>query len=252
MKTNTAPTAEQLRVWGRAAPGSWVLGCETKVLQGFVADLFGYHLLQVGGLPLEPEYLEECQVRCKTHIDLQPVALATGPTIQAAAESLPVATDSVDVVVLPHTLDFSTDPHQVLREVDRVLIPEGRLLLTGFNPWSLWGLWRLLPGRHGEMPWCGHFLSYPRIQDWLGLMGFAIESIELRVFRPPLQNVGLIRRVGFMETYGPRFAPMLAGVYIVRAVKQVSTITPIKTAWRRLGRLEAGVIKPTTRERHRG
>lgn len=248
MKIKGAPSPEQLTNWTRQAPGSWVLGCESAVLKGYVSDLFGYHLLQVGGLPLADDYLKECPVRCKARIDLQPAALATGPFIQGSAETLPVATDSVDAVVLPHTLDFSTDPHQVLREAERVLIPEGRLLLTGFNPWSLWGLWRWLPGRRAEVPWCGHFLSYPRLQDWLSLMGFAIESTEVRVFRPPLQHEGLIRRADFMERYGPRVVPMVAGVYIVRAVKRVSTITPIKTVWRRLGRLEAGTVEPTPRE----
>lgn len=250
MKADVAPSAEQLRGWALDVPGSWVLGCESEVLKAYSTDLFGYHLLQVGGLPLGADYLKDCPVRCKAVIDLQPTALATGPFIQGAPENLPVATDSVDAVVLPHTLDFSADPHQVLREVDRVLIPEGRLLLTGFNPWSLWGLWRSFPGRRAEVPWCGNFISFPRIQDWLSLMGFAIESVEVRGFRPPLQHAGLIRRIGFMETYGPRVMPMFAGVYIVRAVKKVSTITPIKTAWRRLGKLEAGTVEPTARERH--
>lgn len=252
MKTRGAASADQLRDWTLQAPGSWVLDCESEVLQGYVSDLFGYHLLQLGGLPLNDGYLQDCPVRCKARIDLQSVGLATGPFIQGAPECLPVASDSIDAVVLPHTLDFSPDPHQVLREVERILIPEGRLLIAGFNPWSLWGLWRWLPGRRSQVPWNGRFLSYPRIQDWLSLMGFAVEAVDLRAFRPPLHHPGLIRRTQFMERFGPRVMPMLAGVYVVRAVKQVSTVTPIRHVWRRLGRLELGTVKPTARERYDG
>lgn len=248
MKRRAAAQAWQLRDWVGQPLGDWVLACEKRILARFSANLFGYYLLQVGGFPLDDDYLQECPVRLKVRIDMQPTALATGPFIQARAEYLPVATDSVDVVVLPHTLDFASDPHQVLREVERVLIPEGRLLLTGFNPWSLWGLWRLFLGRGGKLPWQGNFLAYTRIEDWLNLMGFDIEYSEFRIFRPPIKHAGIARRLHFLERIGKRLLSILGGVYIVRAVRRVSTVTPIRPAWKPVKALDAGTIEPTTRE----
>lgn len=248
MKKRAAPQAWQLRDWAEQPPGDWVLACEKRILARFGADLFGYYLLQVGGFPLAGDYLVDCPVRHKARIDLQPTALASGPFIQAEPERLPVATDSVDVVVLPHTLDFANAPHQVLREVERVLIPEGRVLLTGFNPWSLWGLWRLFLGRSGRLPWQGHFLTYTRVEDWLNLMGFDIEYSEFRIFRPPFGHEGVAYRLRFLERFGKRFLSLLGGVYIVRAVRRVSTVTPIRPAWQPIKALEPGAIEPTTRE----
>jgi hypothetical protein len=121
------------------------------------------------------------------------------------------------------------------------------LILTCFNPWSLWGAWQLVLRRGGRAPWTGHFVSYPRLQDWLRLMGFDVERSEVMMFRPPVRHESLLRRMAFLETYGKRFWPMLAGVYAVQAIKRVSTLTPIAPRWRRLRRLDQGAIEPTAR-----
>jgi ubiquinone/menaquinone biosynthesis C-methylase UbiE len=88
---------------------------------------------------------------------------------------LPFAAHSIDLVVMPHVLEFRADPHQILREVERVLIPEGEVLITGFNPISIWGLRRALPNCPGHFPWNGHYLSVRRLKDWLQLLGFEVE-----------------------------------------------------------------------------
>jgi hypothetical protein len=132
----------------------------------------------------------------------------------------------------------------VLREAERVLIAEGRAIVVGFNPYSLWGLWRLFGRWRGDIPWCGHFLSYPRLNDWLTLMGFGIERMDVMEFRPPTRS----GRMDGMERLGRRVWPMLAGVYVVRAVKRVSRITPVRQRWSRLRALAPGAIEPTARE----
>ena len=52
---------------------------------------------------------------------------------------LPFEAQSVDLIVMPHTLEFTSDPHRLLREAERVLMPEGQLIILGFNSLSLWG-----------------------------------------------------------------------------------------------------------------
>jgi SAM-dependent methyltransferase len=224
------------------------------VLADLASGLFGYQLLQLGSLGPGQDYLAPCPVRQKTTVDV--FGCVPGAELCARPEHLPIASASVDAVILPHTLDFADDPHQVLREAERVLIPEGRLLITAFNPWSLWGLWRLLrrPFRRGrgQLPWCGHFLSYPRLQDWLTLMGFDIEHIEVRVFRPPLRGESALKRLSFLERIGQRYWPMLAGVYVLQAVKRVSTLRPVGPVWRRAPALGRRAIEPSTRNLGRG
>ncbi len=234
--------SQSLRLWQSVQPGLRVTEAERDVLSGMVSDLFGYQLLQLGPLGRDMDHLANCPIRQKILVSYadeepQPELLVAHP------QHLPVASDSVDAVILPHTLDFSPDPHQVLREVERVLIPHGRMIIVGFNPFSLWGAWHLFGRRRGNVPWCGHFLSYPRLNDWLTLMGFDVERMDVMEFRPPTRSL----RLEAIERLGRRFWPMLAGVYTVRAVKRVSRVTPIRQQWSRLRGLGPRAIEPTAR-----
>lgn len=228
--------------WYAAEPGSRVCAHERDALTGMVGDLFGYQLLQLGDLGADMDYLAQCPVQRKTLVSHRGRPGQQG-VIVADAHQLPVASDSVDAAILPHTLDFSSDPHQVLREVERMLIAGGRVIVIGFNPFSLWGIWRAFGRWRGTLPWCGNFLSYPRLDDWLTLMGFEIERMDVMEFRPPTRSRGLEA----VERLGRRVWPMLAGVYMVRAVKQVSRVTPIPQRWSRLRVLGPRAIEPTAR-----
>lgn len=239
-----------LRTWRNQPLGAAVAAKEEAVLAEFCADLFGYHLVQVGEFASADSYLRDCPIRTKSVLGVAPQDVpGVDPGVSAVIENfrLPLADDTLDVVILPHTLEFSSDPLQLLREVDRVLIPEGRLLLCSFNPWSLWGLWKLWPGQRRQVPWNGQFFSYPRVQDWLSLLGFDIERTQVGMFQPPVANEALLRRCACMDRYGERFWPMLAGLYVVRAVKRVSTLMPVGPRWRRLRPVGRGAIEPTTR-----
>ena len=221
-----------LRFWFATPTGIGLIEAENKLLADLSEDLFGYYLVQAQDFGHGLEAFNECAIKNKILLDLS--MIGNSPDLLAKSECLPLASDSVDVVVLPHTLDFSRDPHQVLREVERVLIAEGRVLIVGFNPLSLWGLWRLFSRWRGKLPWCGHFLAYKRVADWLSLLGFDIESSDVCAFTPPLVNATWSTRLNFMQTIGRRIWPMFAGVYAIRAVKRVSTIRPVKTAWQGL------------------
>ena len=220
---------------------------ERACLESLVHRYFGYYLLQVGSIGGEMQGLVPERLRSQITVAPERPPVASSSWIQGSPDRLPVADDSVDVVLLLHTLDFYPDPHQTLREIDRVMIPEGRLIVVGFNPWSLWGFRRLFPSRTRCSPWSGRFIPVRRIQDWLSLLGFKIEKTRPLMFRPPLRQRVLMERLSLLESSGRRWWPALSAVYVVEAVKRVSTLTPIKPLWKLKRPLMGGrAIEPTT------
>ncbi|MCB1792107.1 MAG: methyltransferase domain-containing protein [Gammaproteobacteria bacterium] len=229
--------------WFSSPLGARIAAVERDAIGGMLADVFGYHLLQIGEFGGVPDHLDRCPIRRRLLVSENPATEGV-ETVTGEACRLPVAADSMDAAVLVHALDFSPDPHQVLLEVERVLIAEGRMIVVGFNPYSLWGVWRLAARWRGGVPWCGHFLSYPRLNDWLTLTGFAVERMDVMEFRPPMRS----QRLESIERIGRQVWPMLAGIYVVRAVKRVSRVTPLKQQWPRLRVLGPRVIEPAARE----
>lgn len=237
-----------LDAWYGSTLGRELAGQEARCLERMLRDTFGYYLLQVGGGTSLSEAIRVSRVQRR--ILLLPTAAphSLGLQLVAAPERLPIAADSVDLVVLPHALEFADDARQVLREAERVLIPEGRLVVLGFNALSLWGLWRLARRGQGGVPWCGRFLTSFRVGDWLSLLGFDIERQETLMFRPPWRRA-LLQQFSSLDTLGRRFWPVLGGVYALRAVKRVSTLMPLRPSWKgRRPVLAAGAVGPTTRE----
>ena len=243
---------DRLRDWFYQSPGRELLQREKACLDELLPELFGYYMLQLGQLDEEAGLLSASRFRNNVVMDLSTLVTPGMMSVKGDPMRLPFATDSVDAVLMPHTLDFTSDPHQVLREVERVLIPEGRLILLGFNPWSLWGLWRILRRRSRRVPWCGQFLGPRRITDWLSLLGFGLERTQFLMHRPPIWHVGMMRRMEFLERMGQRYWSPMAGVYLVHAVKRVSTLTPMKPLWsKRPSVLGGRVAEPTTRNKHK-
>jgi SAM-dependent methyltransferase len=232
--------------WSCEPLGALLTGEERRLLAGVAPSLFGYHLLQLGLLGDDVAYLENCPIHARTLAMPAPAGAVGVPFLRAEPERLPVGADTMDAVLLPHTLDLADDPHQVLREAERVLVPEGRLVVVGFNPWSLWGVRRLLGGR-ARAPWYGHFIGYPRLHDWLSLLGFGIDRVEVLMFRPPVGSAALQARLAFLDRVGERLLPMVAGVYVVLAVKRVSTLTPVKLPWQRRPAIRRRLVEPSTR-----
>lgn len=230
----------QLRDWYAKYPGVWLQEEEVALLETSLADLFGYHILQVG-LNNESNSLIVSRIPHRMIMDVQfPVSHHQDPAaahgrpdfLLGEPEYIPVASDSLDVLVLSHTLEFSTNPHQVLREVDRLLIPEGHVVILGFNPWGSWMPWRMLFGWRKRAPWCGRFVSVARLKDWLRLLGFDITECKRYFFRPPLAHQGIMRRLKFLDRVGCRFWPILGAAYFLVAKKRVATLTPIRPRWR--------------------
>jgi len=148
------------------------------------------------------------------------------------ADELPFPCDSMDLVLLHHTADFSQYPHEVLREAARVLRGEGTIALIGFNPLSLWGVRKYLL-RHHEGPWGGRFLLCNRMEDWLRLLGFSVEVSVTRFFRLPIQRSG--RKGHNHPGPGPADSRFLPGgaYYCILAKKRVYAGIPRRPAWRK-------------------
>lgn len=216
---------------------------EAAALREVLPQLFGACALQLGR-PGRIDLLDASAVPRRFVID---VAASPGAQLSALPEALPFEHKSIDLALLPHTLDFAIDPHQVVREVHRVLTPEGHAVILGFNPWSLWGLWRLWYRGRGVVPWCGHFLALTRIKDWLTLLDFEIVQGSLLFYRPPLQHERSMERLQFMERTGDRWWPLGAGAYLLVAKKRVPGLTPLRLSGQRKRLMGRPLTQPVTR-----
>lgn len=247
---DTLAARRQLRRWYRTPLGRSVQQAELGLLEQVLPTLFGYHLLQLGN-PMGVDMLSASRITHRVILDdIPPVLRGTreqGVRLRGRSDQLPLESDSLDVVVLPHTMEFADNPHEVLREAERVLIPEGHLVILGFNPFSLFGLRRLLTGWRDSPPWNGHFYSAQRIKDWLALLGFDTVMVRNYFFRPPFQNQRLMRPLERIEGVAERFSSPLGGGYILVAKKRVVTLTPIKPRWRSRRLLPVGAAEPTVR-----
>lgn len=239
--------------WYRQPLGQALLEAESALLDQILGQLFGYHLLQLGRFAdrdlLHASRIKHRMVLCDDHDRARAPGLGTAEPLVAPCAQLPIMSDSLDVVLMPHTLAYAAHPHQVLREVERVLIPEGHVIILGFNPWSLWGLWRLALGWRQQVPWSSHFFSVTRIKDWLALLGFDTIAQHNYFYRPPYGGAHTLKRLGFLEKLGGRWWPRLGGGYLLVARKRVTTLTPIRPRWRASRKLlVGGLTEPTTRQ----
>lgn len=214
----------RLEEWLQTPQGRYLLDWERDGLDRLVADIFGYHAVQLG---LSGFDLLRAN-RMPRRIDCGP----QGRDLRCSEYELPFATGSLDLVLLPHVLEFSAHPHRVLREVERVLVPEGSVVISGFNPLSLWGLRRLIARRGAEAPWSGHYRSAMRIRDWLNLLGFEIQESRFGCYAPPLRTPQWLERWGCLDRAGSRWWPVLGAGYLLHGVKRVQGMRLITPHWR--------------------
>ena len=210
--------------WLQTPQGRYLLDWEQDGMDRLVADIFGYHAVQLG----LPGFELLRANRMPRRIDCGP----QGRDLRCSEYELPFATGSLDLVLLPHVLEFSAHPHRVLREVERVLVPEGSVVISGFNPLSLWGLRRLSARRGAEAPWSGHYRSAMRIRDWLNLLGFEIQESRFGCYAPPLRTPQWLERWGCLDRAGSRWWPVLGAGYLLHGVKRVQGMRLITPHWR--------------------
>lgn len=240
-----------LGAWLKLPSGLYVREWEQRILDKLTADIFGFNAVQIG-LP-QIDCLSASRMPNKWITNDVPLSNSCN-TISVLHDfvELPFDTQSVDLVVLPHVLEFAAEPHQVLREVERVLIPEGRVIICGFNGASLWGA-RQAVGRLANsyfLPESGDFISLLRLKDWLKLLNMEVDRGHFGCYAPPLNNQMWLQRFHFMESAGQRWWPYFGAVYIVQAIKRVKGMHLIGPAWINK-RVRVPKVVPVTNRHHR-
>jgi len=216
--------SSSLQDWFETPLGHYMLEREQACVDHMVADIFGFNAMQLG--LSQHDFLR--MNRIPFHFKAGEEAIAQ---VRTNACHLAVASQSIDLLVLPHVLEFSHNPHQVLREVERVLMPEGVVIISGFNPYSLWGIWRMFRQTQVEYPWRGKFISLPRLKDWLALLGFEVVAGRLCCYAPPINREKWLNHFSFMESAGDRWWAMGGGVYFLQAKKRVHGMRLIMPKW---------------------
>ncbi len=246
--------------WFHTPPGQYALAWEQAQFDAALVDVFGYHAVQLGLPALDALRVNRMPHRWHVALDAGPGAATpaspatpgTGPAPEAPAPAawqaalvtdstaLPFAEASLDLVVLPHTLEFSADPHATLREVQRVLVPEGRVAISGLNPASLWGwrqvrahLYRSLGSGKLYLPEDCEFIGHWRLRDWLRLLELELESVAFGCYRPAVRSAGALARFEWMDRVGGRWWPVLGAAYVAVAVKRTQGAKLVGTRWKK-------------------
>jgi SAM-dependent methyltransferase len=245
VRTSRIPDRDAaLSAWWESPLGRALLAAESELLSEALEDVFGWELLQIGAWGNARDMLAGSRTRRKSLIAA--AAFAGGADIVARPSLLPVTSDCVDAVLLPHTLEFAPDPYAVLREVGRVLVGEGQLLVLGFRPWSLWGM-RARWSRSGFPPGMRRVLSDRLLREWLVLFGFEVVAARRYLYLSPWGGGAVTRAgTGRMLRRGLTY-PLPAGAFLLKARKRVYTLTPVRPRFREKPAVIGGLVKPTTR-----
>lgn len=244
MQYHTIPSQsdqpEALKHWFDSPLGRLLLDVESKLLEEILPSLFGYHLLQLsvdgrqvmfGASPIPHK------IMLNDRLELG----MSKRSIIADNDELPVLNSSIDVVLLHHALDYADNPHQVLREAYRVLRPGGHIVIVGFNPASLWGVYRRLR-RARQAPWNGRFIRHGRLQDWLRLLELTETQCLSGCYVPPFESPIWRRRLSWLRFFARRAPAKSGAVLVTVARKDIVGVTPLREMWKRKLVKPLGVI----------
>ena len=232
--------------WLETALGQALLAQEARLTEDALNGLFGEQCVQLGMWGDAQTFLRYARTQSSLCIASPPNFSADSPpSAFGRIHRLPVATDSIDVAILPHTLDFSERPHEILREVHRVLRSDGHLIVLGFKPGGLWGLRRLIPGA-GLPPNAKTLISDRQLTDWLKLLDFSLHGSTRFFFKWPLTGTRVVASQQW-EQRGRRWWPELAACYMLTAQKRLYTLTPVRQPWRQRPKVVGGLVEPSTR-----
>lgn len=228
--------------WFKSPRGEALLALESALLAETVEDCFGWEMLQLGAWGEGRALLQGARTRSQA---IAAVAARPGVDFVSRLTQLPVASDSVDTVLLPHTLEFESDPYAVLREADRVLAGDGKLVILAFSPWSPWGL-RAATTRAGFPPGLRRLFSERRLRDWLRLLGYEVGDARRYLHELPWGEphavTGRIRRSWWY--------PLPGGAFVIKARKRLHSLTPLRPRLReRRSRVLGGLTEPSSANR---
>ncbi len=234
---------EETAEWLTSPLGQALLSQEQRVVEEALDGIFGEYCVQLGSWGTPGQFLRLARTQRRVLVDSAPTD--DDHMVIGKFHRLPLADESVDCVILPHTLDFTDRPHAILREVHRVLRSDGYLLVLGFKTGGLWGIRRLVPGA-GLPPGVGSLISDHRLRDWLQLLDIRIHGMSRYFFRWPLPGIRGESSPTW-EQRGQRWWPELAACYMLTAQKRVSTLTPVRPSWRSKPKVVAGLAGSTNR-----
>lgn len=218
----------QLNTWYSQPLGIEIAKSIKSKLDYILSELFGYYLLQVGIIE-QQNWLENSPIINKVVITDYP---EQKNSLIGENHELPFANESFDVILLPHTLEMADNPLAVLEEAYRVLAPRGTLLIIGFNPLSLWGVFRILNTRKTKAPWCGRLNYLWSIHKNIKKTGLTLTSVEEFFYKIPVESKSFVKRCDFLETLGQMVWLYPGCCYLLIAQKQVSRLQLIKPMWK--------------------
>jgi SAM-dependent methyltransferase len=210
--------------WFKSPLGQYLLALEYDYINPVVMDTFGFYAIQMGNFDID--FLDQSRIQNKFSLNSNHADLMT------SNEALPFDEASVDLLIAPHILEQMVEPYELLKEIHRVLMPEGRLIITGFNPTSLWGLKRLL-SFDIDYPWNAKFISLSKIKEWLPIVGLEMIEAKMGCYVPPIQQSSWLKKIHAMEKLGDRWWPMLGGFYFIVIQKRVHGMHAIKPLWKK-------------------
>jgi SAM-dependent methyltransferase len=241
-----------LEGWLQTPAGVYLRAWEQTCLDNLTADIFGYNAVQIGMPQIDALAANRMPYKILADRKVRPAQdMVRAVDLTLDYTELPFASQSIDLLVLPHVLEFSTEPHQVLREVERVLIPEGQVIICGFNPASLWGARHVLRrvGGTSFLPRTEELISMPRMKDWLKLLNMGASQSHFGCYAPACRTEKWLHRYAFMDNAGPRWWPYFGGVYIVQAIKRVKGMHLIGPAWTKKTASAPAVVPATNKRR---
>ncbi len=231
-----------LSLWFNTSLGQRIMGTEQALHDELLEDSFGYHLIQISAQ--DSPLFEKSPILSKVCLGEDGLL---APQLIASPLQMPIASDQVDLVLLHHLLEFSDRPQALLAESARMVMPMGTLIITAFNPLSLWGLRKRLSGATARPPFRGHFWSAYRLMDWLNLLNFKVDRVLFADFGLPW-SVRRLPPPSFGLGLGRRYNLPTGGVYMLVARKVVGPLTPIRSpSTRRSIRFSGlGLSQPST------
>jgi SAM-dependent methyltransferase len=232
----------ELNAWLEGPLGEMLLEEERMVVGRALECAFGLHCLQVGAWGAPDAFLSLARTRRSALVAAQQAA---GVALVATPDELPLQSDSVDVLLLPHALEFASNPHEVLREAGRVLAGEGVLIVLGFEPLGSWSLRHVFA--RGCPPGRARALSAKRLAEWLKLVGFEVGLPERYLYVPPVAGLSARTARGVLERAGRRAWPRFSGAYLLQARKRVHSMTPVRLRKRLRTAVIGGLAEPAAR-----
>ncbi len=246
--------------WYKTLSGKNSLQTIDRLCGEAMSEIFGYYALQIGLLSSQHDLLSNSRIAAgfslvekdsleftdKSDANKNNINLVSQGTshnlIVSTNEQLPVETDNIDLVIATHALELSKDPHQILREIDRVLVPEGHCILIGFNPFSLLQAGRLFKPEFYKKGNDEKMRSAHRVRDWFSVLGFEVMDLHYFGFRPRVKNQKVFERLSWLEKLGNTAWPVLGNMYMLHVKKQVVAMRPHKKVWKAPAVLTGGKV----------